>query len=372
MRIGVDARLYGQAGVGRYIRNLLLNLQKIDTQNEYFVFLIKNDFDSLVLSPNFHKVLSDYKWYSYAEQLNLPFRISKFNLNLVHFPHFNVPILYRRKFVVTIHDLIHQHFSLQRATTHGRLSYFVKQIGYKKAITHAVKKSCKVITISHYVKKEIEKNWHLPGGKIVVTKEAVEGELIKIADTLTVQQIKAVRDKFKINSPYIYYVGNAHPHKNVEGLIKSYQKIKERIEGLQLVLSGYDHYFWRRIRNEYKDREIIYTGYVSDEEMVALYKGAKVYVASSFEEGFGIPILEAMAAGCPVVSSSGGSLPEIGGSACIYFNPHNLSDMVEKILSVLENNKLGEKLIRLGSSRYKEFSWEKMAKQTLEVYKQCA
>lgn len=371
MRIGIDARLYDQAGVGRYIRNLLLNLQKIDTESEYFVFLTETDFENLELGTNFHKVLANYRWYSYAEQINLPFKISKLNLDLVHFPHFNVPIFYRRKFVVTIHDLIHQHFNLKRATTHSMISYAVKRIGYKRALANAVKRSCKIITVSHYVGKEIEDNWHLPKGKIIVTKEAVEDELIKKVEGMSEKEMEKVKRKFKIDSVYIYYIGNAHPHKNIEGLIKSYLIIKEKVKGLKLVLSGYDHYFWKRIKDEYKNSGIIYTGYVTDDEMIALYKGAKAYIAPAFEEGFGIPILEAMAAGCPVISSSGGSLPEIGGDACVYFNPHDLEDMVKRILSVLENNKTREKLIRLGNCRYKEFSWEKMARQTLEVYKQC-
>ena len=335
MKIGIDCRMINESGVGRYIRNLTENLKKIDRKNEYYL-----------LSP-------DIKWYSIKEQIRMPGEIKKLNLDLMHFPHFNVPIFYSGKFVVTIHDLIHQHFSMQRATTHGSLIYKLKQIGYKKVFANAIKKAEKILVPSNYVKDQLIKDWGVDTKKIIVTYEAVDAKFLKIKPQ-------------KLSMDYIFYVGNAHPHKNVEGLIKAFLKIKRG--KLKLVLAGYDHYFWQRIKQEFKDDGIIYKGYISDEELAALYKNAKAFVMSSFEEGFGIPLLEAMAMSCPVVSSNGGSLPEVGGDACLYFDPTSPDDMAEKINLILTSENLRKDLIKKGLKRYKLFSWKKLAQQTLEVY----
>lgn len=196
--------------------------------------------------------------------------------------------------------------------------------------------------------------------KIVVTPEAVDNKLLAILPKAS-----------KIKSPYIFYVGNAHPHKNVEGLIKAFLELKQTHKGLTLVLSGSDHYFWQRVKNKFQNPNIVYTGAISDEELVTLYKNAKCFVMPSFEEGFGIPLLEAMACSCPVVSSNSGSLKEVGGNAALYFDPHDIDDMVKKISQVINNEKLRSELIENGKKRVKQFSWKKLAKQTLEVYQKC-
>ncbi|MBI2335117.1 glycosyltransferase family 4 protein [Candidatus Daviesbacteria bacterium] len=342
MKIAIDARMYQEAGVGRYIRNLIENLKKIDKQNKYILF-----------SP-------DIKWYSIKEQIKLPGLLKSLKPDLVHFPHFNVPIFYKGKFVITIHDLIHQHFSMQRATTHGTLIYKIKQLGYKKFFENAIKKAERILVPSNFVKNQLINDWEIKGSKIVVTYEAVDDKILSIGNNLSLSKEK-----------YIFYVGNAHPHKNVEGLIKAFLKLKINFPKLKLVLAGHDHYFWQRIKKEYQDKDIIYRGYVSDEELVTLYKNAGCFVMPSFEEGFGIPLLEAMALGCPVVSSNAGSLPEIGGDAAIYFDPHSEKDIITKISMVLDNENLRKDLIKKGLQRYKKFSWKKMAKQTLEVYESC-
>lgn len=380
MRIGIDGRFYHESGIGRYIRNLLLELSKIDQKNEYVVFLLKKDFDNLKLPENFHKVLADFKWYGVTEQVKFPFLLYKYNLDLMHFPHFNVPVFYRGKFVVTIHDLIHEKFEMRRATTHDPIVYKLKHLGYKKVFSQAIKKAEKIITVSNYVKDELIKNWQVSERKIVVTPEAVEGQLIARATDCTQKEIERVLGKFGVRPPYIFYVGNAHPHKNVEGLIAAFQQLKLKnknlkfkINDLQLVLSGHDHYFWERVKKSQESRvkshgDIVFTGFITDKELVALYKSAEVFVMPSFEEGFGIPILEAMACGTPVISSNIGALKEVGGDGALYFDPYNTQDMVEKITRVLNSDKLGKELVKKGKERVKQFSWEKLAEETKEVY----
>ncbi len=376
MRIGIDGRFYHESGIGRYIRNLLLELSKIDQNNEYVVFLLKKDFDNLKLPQNFHKVLADFKWYGVSEQIKFPPLLNKHKLDLMHFPHFNVPIFYTGKFVVTIHDLIHEKFEMRRASTHDPIVYKLKHLGYKKVFSHAIKKAEKIITVSNYVKDELIKNWRIDKEKIVVTHEAVEGQLIARALDCTPKKMENVLGKFTVKPPYIFYVGNAHPHKNVEGLIKAFIRVKSqesRFKDLQLVLSGQDHYFWEIVKKSQESRvkshgDIVFTGFITDEELVALYKSAKVFVMPSFEEGFGIPILEAMACGTPVASSNIGALKEVGGDGALYFDPHNSEDMAEKITQVLNSDKLQKELMTKGKERVKQFSWEKLAEETLGVY----
>ncbi|OGE30263.1 hypothetical protein A3C59_04770 [Candidatus Daviesbacteria bacterium RIFCSPHIGHO2_02_FULL_36_13] len=358
MRIGIDGRFLNESGVGRYIRNLISNLKDLDKQNQYFIFLLKEDYEKFTETKNFKKVLADFKWYGFIEQVKFPSLLKKYNLDLVHFPHFNFPIFYKNNFIVTIHDLIHQHFNMEHSTTHGPLIYKLKTLGYRTVFKHAVNKSSQILVPSEYVRKQLINDWKINSQKITVTAEGVEDSLLAKGGELP----------DGVRKPYIFFVGNAHPHKNVEGLIKAFLILRKKYQYLQLVLAGKDSYFWRKLLEKYQHSDILYTGFVPDKKLVTLYKEADVYVEPSFEEGFGIPILEAMALGTAVVSSRLGSLPEVGGDAVLYFNPNDSDDMVNKISQVLNSKKLRKELIENGKKRVKLFSWKKMAEQTLEVY----
>lgn len=371
MRIIIDGRMSQESGIGRYIRNMVSYLRVIDKTNEYFILHLKRDFDKVDYEDNFHKVLADFRWYGLDEQVKLPSLINSIKPDLVHFPHFNIPIFFQGKFVVTIHDLIHQHFSMRRSTTHGQLIYKLKQIGYRKVFKEALKNSKKILVPSNFVRKQLTDDWNVDRSKVRVTYEAVDDQLFKLRNDLTKDSTDQVMRKFEITRPYLFYVGNAHPHKNVEGLIKVFFDLKKDYPDLRLVLAGNDHYFWQRIKKEFIDRAIIYTGFISDKELAALYQNAACFVLPSFEEGFGIPLLEAFACFCPVVSSNAGSLPEVGGESCLYFDPQDSMDMKQKISSLLNNKKLQEQLKGSGLKRCKEFSWRKLAEETLEVYRQC-
>ncbi len=372
MKIGIDARFYNESGVGRYIRNLIVNLKMLDKENQYSIFLLPKDFKQFANTKNFQGVCADFAWYGFAEQFNFPKLLNKFKLDLMHFPHFNVPIFYSGKFVVTIHDLIHQHHAMKRATTLNPLTFKIKQIGYRKVFKIAASKSQKILVPSKSVQQLLTREWNVASDKIVITPEAVDNKILEIANRMTKIEYEKILSKFKINNSYLFYVGNAHPHKNLESLIKAFLILQKNNPTLLLVLSGYDHYFWQRLKKEHTHKNIIYTGFISDEQLVALYKGAQVYIMPSYEEGFGIPILEAFACFCPVISSKVGSLPEVGGDACLYFDPHNLDDLVEKITNVLKDQTLRKKMIAKGKNRMKLYSWEHLAKQTLEVYHKCS
>jgi len=368
MKIGIDARFFNESGVGRYLRNLVKSLQVLDMRNQYFILLLKKDYDEFKETKNFKKILADFRWYGFAEQFNLPKLLKQLNLSLVHFPHFNVPIFYTGKFVVTIHDLIHQHRNMGRASTLDPFRSKLKQIGYRKVFKVATNKSKRILVPSRSVQELLISEWKVDKEKIVVTPEGVDDNILEEVEKIGKEDSKKVLNKFKIRKPFVFYVGNAHPHKNVEGLIKVFRQLRDKYKNLLLVLSGYDHFFWQRLKKENQHEGIIYTGFVTDEELVALYKGAEVFVMPSFEEGFGIPILEAMACSCPVASSNTASLPEVGGDACLYFDPASVDDMSGKISKVLDDEKLRQTLVEKGLKRYKEFSWQKLARETLGVY----
>lgn len=384
MRIGIDGRLINESGIGRYIRNLLENLAVIDNQNKYFVLLKKKDLEKFNWGENFENIEADFGWYSATEQIKLPQILKKLNLDLVHFPHFNVPLLYKGKFIVTIHDLIHQHFAMKRATTLDPLTYKIKQFGYRKVFEYAVRKSDKIIVPSQFIRGQLKDEWGIDGGKVIVTHEGVDEKITQIKNKQSRNLQLKILEKIGVKKPYIFYVGNAHPHKNVEGLIRAFRVLKSTTSTtgptvaseksrdifgtLSLVLAGGDHYFWKRIKEQYADQDIIYPGYVTDDSLVTLFSNAEMFVMPSFEEGFGIPVLESFATACPVVCSGIGALREVGKDAAVYFDPKNVDDIADKIIKVLKDEKLKSKLISEGEKRVKDFSWKKLAEETLNIY----
>src|SRR5258708_3040506 len=205
MRIGIDARLYIESGIGRYIRNLLINLQKIDKKNEYIVFILKKDFKDLKFEDNFHKVEINIPWYSFVEQIKFPALLNKYNLDLVHFPHFNIPIFYNGKFIVTIHNLIHHHFSIRKVTTHASLNYLIKKLGYRLAFKIALNRSKKIIAPSNFVKQQLVDEWKISSSKIEVTYEGVEDKLFDLSKKIDEKEIKSVLEKLNVSNPFVLY-----------------------------------------------------------------------------------------------------------------------------------------------------------------------
>lgn len=173
MKIGIDARLIGQTGVGRYTKNLIKNLAKIDKKNQYSLFLRQEEFNSFVLpGKNFEKKLADFRWHSLEEQIKFPKILERENLDIVHFPYFSIPILYKGKYIVTIHDLIIDHFNTGRATTLPMPIYKIKRLGYKKILTSAIKNAVKIIAVSYSTKQEIIDHYKVDPDKIEVIYEA--------------------------------------------------------------------------------------------------------------------------------------------------------------------------------------------------------
>lgn len=382
MRIGIDARFFGSIGkgLGRYTQKLIKNLEKISAQggpasdrdkNQYFIFLRRENWQEYQPeNENFQKVLADIPWYGIREQLFLPRIFKKYNLDLVHFPHFNVPILYKGNFIVTIHDLILLRHPTRRASALSPLFYWFKKTAYSIVIWHAIKKSKKIIAVSRNTKDDIIRHFKTNADKVLVTYEAVDIEQKKPHRCIG----NEISKKYGIIKPYLLYVGNAYPHKNLERLVLVFREIRKKHPLLHLVLVGKYDYFYNRLRKfvaDYRIKNIVFTGFVPDDELGIIYRDALIYVFPSLYEGFGLPPLEAMARNLPVASSNTSCLPEILGNAAYYFDPLALGEMSEAIEKVITDQDLRKKLIDAGQSLVKKFSWKKMAIETLKIYQSC-
>lgn len=342
MRIGIDARLIEETGVGRYIRNLITELGKLDKTNEYVVFLRKKSFDRK-LPDGWEKRLADVHWHTVSEQFVMPKLFSEAYLDLVHIPYHNPSIFYSGRMVVTIHDLTILHFDTGKATTLPLGMYKLKRLGYLTELIVGLKKAKSIIAVSKSTKQEIVDHFHIDPKKIIVTHEAAD--------------IEKGNGKRIIDGEYILYVGNAYPHKNVETLLHSWNG--------KIVLATPDDYFSKKLPT--RDNVVMF-GPANAKELSNLYTYASALVFPSLMEGFGLPGLEAMMIGTPVVCSDIPVFREIYGDAAYMFDPNDPNDMQQKIQEVLTNKTLRSELIEKGKRQANKYSWRKMAEQTLKIY----
>lgn len=366
MKIGIDARFYGtkHTGIGRYVQNLILNLAKIDKKNQYVVFGSNELKDETKSFKNFKWIKLETKPYSFAEQIINAYVFNREKLDLLHVPHFNAPIFYPGVYVLTIHDLI-KHLSVGRATTTlPYYQYLIKHAAYKFSILVNLSRAKKIIVPAFYWKDYLEKHFHIPDEKISVTYEAATKSLAKKSNINPLE----ILHKYNLNKPFIVYTGNLYPHKNVPFLIEAVRQFNATHEHrLELALACARNDAFKNIIEN--DQTIKFLGYVPDGELSALYSQALALVQPSLIEGFGLTGLEAMSVGLPVLSSSSTCLPEIYGPAASYFDPKNQIDLVNKLEELFSDQEKVVKLIEEGKKRVASFSWQRMSRQTLAVYK---
>lgn len=368
MRIGIDARFYSTAftGIGRYVYELIDNVLRLDRENDYVLFFNKPQFEDF--SPprkGVEKVLADAPHYSFREQWHFWRVLGRANLDLMHFTHFNAPVLYRKPSIVTIHDLT---ISLYPGK---KMNKFRAQTAYDFTIRSIVKRSKKIIAVSEHTKKDLIKYINADPEKIHVIHEGVSARFHKIADPKIIEEF---RSRMGLSKPYVLYTGVWRTHKNLVNLVKAFAVLKNKYKFPGwLVITGKEDPWYpevqRAVKQEQLDGEVRFTGLVPEEDLVLLYNAALLYVLPSFYEGFGLSALEAFACGIPVCVSNTSSLPEIcGKDNAIFFDPHDPQDMASKIISVYNDPALATKLVNRGFERLKDFSWDKMARQTLSLY----
>lgn len=385
--IGIDARFYGPLGkgLGRYTQEIvdrIINLNQLDNFFNFIIFLSPENYDDFqIKSPAVKKVLVKARWYSLAEQWQLPWYWYREKVDLMHFPHFNVPLFTPGRFIVTIHDLILTKFPSQRASTLSPLKYWFKDFVYRLVISSAVKNSRKILAVSEFTKQDIIRYFKIDPAKIVVTYEGAAqlSPLAGLPRNLTAGETGRFA-QLQINQPFLLYVGNAYPHKNLEKFLEIFVELSSHRPNLQLALVGKIDYFYSRLQRYAVDLgltgglsikpKVFFLGYVPDADLEKLYQQAAVYVFPSLYEGFGLPPLEAMAHNCPVASSNRASMPEILGEAAAYFDPENKDDIIKIILELLDNKAWRDHLIKEGATRVTLYSWARCATETYNIYQE--
>lgn len=371
MRIGIDARFFGgeqSKGLGRYAQKLIEYLMELDQDNQYVIFLQSPQYDSITLPKHWEKVRADFRWYTLKEQLFLPRLIKRAHVDLMHFPHFNVPLFLRVPFVVTIHDLIISHFPTERATTLGPLLYSFKQYAYQLVIKHAAKASHRIITVSEFSKQDIVDTLQVAPEKIDVTYEAAE----PLGASCDPVRAKEFLNQHKIAHDFILYVGNAYPHKNLETLLDTATELKKQHLPWSIVMVGRPDYFYDKLQMEAERRQVadrvIFPGFVSDADLSCLYSKALCYVFPSKYEGFGLPPLEAMLYDCPVVAARTSCIPEILGEAARYFDSGDVSGIISNVEHIRTDATERQQLAQAGRAQAAKYSWRKLAQQTQLIY----
>ncbi len=371
MKIGIDCRLWNETGVGRYIRNLVFNLVRIDKTNEYILFAQSDDqseIKSVIHNSNFTIRVADIKWHTISEQLRLPKILNGENLDLMHFPYFSVPYFYKKPYIVTVHDLIVNKFQTGKASTLPYPLYFLKRQGYSLVFSNAIKKAKKIIVPSSTVHDDLLSEYGtLPENKIVVTHEG--GFDSKIKD-----QRSKIKD---IEGEYFVRVGNYYPHKNVEHLLMAFKIFINDYEtrNVKLILVGKKDFFFKRIEKivvalDLREN-VIFLDNITDAELFLLYKNSVATVVPSFMEGFSLTAVEAMSAESIVVASDIPVHHEVCADAAIYFNPDDINDIKQKLnhaFTLTEGSKTD--LVNEGKRHVEKFSWNKMARETLQVYEE--
>ncbi|MFA6024000.1 MAG: glycosyltransferase family 1 protein [Candidatus Gracilibacteria bacterium] len=368
MRIGIDARMYSTefTGIGRYVYELVKQLKELDDKNEFVLFMNSPEYEKFEETRRVKKVLVKAKHYSLREQLGYLWTLKRAKLDLMHFTHFNAPIFYRAPSVVTIHDLTLSFFPGKKMN-----SAFYRA-AYNLVLKSAVKNAKKVIAVSENTKADLIEIAHTAPAKVEVIYEGVGEEFGPRGDKEFQEQIL---QKYGVARDFLLYTGVWRGHKNLVNLIRAFALLREGPEAFdfQLVITGEEDPYYPEVKRTVKElgleHHTVYTGMVPEKELVALYQSATAYVFPSLYEGFGLPPLEAMRCGTPVVASKSSCIPEICGEAsALYFDPYDPQDICNAIQKLLLDETLQKELRECGLKHSLKFSWEKMAERTLAVY----
>jgi glycosyltransferase involved in cell wall biosynthesis len=364
MKIGFDARMIDWAGVGTYSYNLLKALKEIDKENEYILFCDRNSISQVPYADNFSKRVISESIFSSFHQLFFSISLKKQSLDIFHSPHFIFPLFLSCSSVVTIHDLIPLVFPSSMPSKLGRFYY-------QKVNSKVAKKTKIIIAVSNSTKKDLLEQFDVPEEKIRVIYNGVAESFDVIENETLLDEVKK---KYKIRSKVLLSVGNPKPHKDWLGLIEAFARLGSEAQDYQLVLVGSRDPRYPKIDQLIKklhlEDRVVITGFVKESDMPLLYNSADVFIFPSLYEGFGLPVLEAMACGTPVLCSNFSSLPEVAGDATLMFDPNDKNSLIEGIENLLSDEKLKKDLSEKGLKRAKLFSWEKTAQQTLEVYRE--
>ncbi|EKE29795.1 MAG: glycosyl transferase group 1 [uncultured bacterium (gcode 4)] len=367
MKIWIDCRMYSTnfTWIWRYVYELISYLAKNDQENEYVLFFNEPHYTSFELpNPKWKKVLANTRHYTVKEQTVFLYKLLKEKLDLMHFTHFNAPILYKKPFVVTIHDLTLSFYPGKKMTR----SYH--RFGYNLTINKVVKNAMKIIAVSEHTKKDIIEILNIPEEKISVIYEGIKKEEFMRPSQEDIDNQKL---KFNIKNEYIYYTWVLREHKNLVRLIKAYAELVEEWLEEDLVITWKEDYTYFEVRDMIIAKKLQWRihlpWFVTNKELVGFYAWSRAFVFPSLYEWFWLPVLEAMATWTPIACSNISSIPEIAWENwAVFFNPLSIESIKQWIRTVLHDKLIRDMLIKNWYKRIEDFKWENMWKEILELY----
>jgi glycosyltransferase involved in cell wall biosynthesis len=357
LKIAIDVRKWMDSGIGTYVRNLVRHLARLDHETTYFLFCNEADEPTLRdLAANFVPVVDGSARYGLREHVSIPLKLRRLGAGLLHSPHYVRPLFCTVPSVVTIHDCIHLLFPQYLP---GRMAFRYARF----MMGSAVRRSALVFTVSEASRADILRfyPWADPG-KVQVVPNAIDAELLRDPGT---EEMERVRERYQLGGRFVLFAGNVKPHKNLERLIRAFARVRAQggHEDLRLVLIGDDVSRYGSLRRTVEEaglrQDVRFFGFVPHGTLAALYRMAAVFAFPSLYEGFGLPPLEAMACGTPVVTSRISSLPEVVGDGALLVDPYSEEAIAQGLARVLDDEELRRGLVERGRARAASFSWER-------------
>jgi glycosyltransferase involved in cell wall biosynthesis len=366
MKIAIDARKWRDYGIGTYVRNLVRHLARLDKETTYYLFCGLSDQATLRdLAENFVPVVDQSGGYGIREHFSIPLKLHRLGVGLFHSPHYVLPLLSRTPSVVTIHDCIHLLFP----------EYLPNRMAWRYArfmMGSAIRRSASILTVSEASRADILRFYpEADPERIHVVPNAIDPALLEDPGE---EETARIRERYQIHGRFLLYAGNIKPHKNLERLIAAFGKLKRQsgMADLKLLIIGDEITRYGSLRRGVEAagvrQDVRFFGFVPDRTLAGLYRLASVFVFPSLYEGFGLPPLEAMACGTPVVTSRISSLPEVAGDAALLVDPYSVEDIARGISKVLENPEVAANLVRRGHLRARRYSWERSVRAIHDVY----
>ena len=374
LRIVFDARHMRDYGIGTHIRNLIGSFKEIDHDNQYTLLVRAADKDAFdPLPPNFKTVLWDRASGDWKDEIRLPLFLRSLKADVHHIPLNAVPMLMPKPYVVTIHDLgsliFPQHEDFRRSIRAYRFR-------------HGLIRADKIIAVSGATSRDLQNVLNIPKDRIRVIYNAPDPIFMQSSVSEDQHQRRLLEERYQVNYPYLLYAGTIRAQKNVPRLVEAFAVLRDDLashpvyKNLRLVIIGDELSKYPQVRRaviQSKMESLVrFLGFVPVETLRAFYKNAAAFVFPSLYEGFGLPPLEAMACGTPVVTSNSSSLPEVVGEAAIIVNPENVFDIARGMRDVLLDEVLRRRCVRLGLQQLRRFSWKQTAEEVVETYRQVA
>jgi len=364
MRVGIDARIthYSRGGIRNYVIHLLDALAAVDSRTEYFVLHSRKDHAPPIPGPNFHPIAcwtpSHHQWEKWAFAVE----VARLGLDILHSTDFIPPAFGYKRSVITIHDLSFLHYA--QFLTNESYRYYNCQIQW------AVRRADHILADSQATQTDIIASLGVPESRVTVVHLAAHARF-KPMSPIESEHIVA---QYGLPPGYLLFVGTLEPRKNLPGLLRAYRMIRDtKVTSVPLVIVGGKGWLFSEVYeclDELRLKEhVVFVHEVPDSHLPALYNAASLLVTPSFYEGFGLPALEAMSCGTPVIVANRASLPEIVGEAGVLVDPEDPKDIVEGMTRLLTNEELRERISRAGLNQAARFSWEKTARATLTVYR---